>query len=363
MNILHAECSLNWGGQEYRTLLEHLYLNTHGHHSWLMCHPQSKLYQKALEALAPNIVPINLTKVWRVDIAISIYRFCRRNAINVINTHGSRDSTLSIPSMLLGIPLIRNRQIINPVKKASSYQRLCTHVIASAEEIKRSMVAAGISSEKITVIGEGVDLEEFNPQVEFDYLRHEFNLNVQDRIILNIGMIRPDKGQQYYLEAANLLLKSHSELKFFLIGESGDDNQLEHQLRTKIKAYGMEDNVILTGYRQDIPAFMNLADLVVVSSLAEAQSRIVPQAFASGKTVVATHIGGLPELVQDGKNGLLVPVENPQAMADAILSIVYDDQLKRELEQNAYQFAQTHLSFKTMMDRILETYARFIKSD
>jgi len=359
MNILHTECSLNWGGQEYRTLLEHNYLNAHGHHSWLMCHPQSKLYQKALEAQSPNIVSINLTKVWRIDVAISIYRFCRRHAIDVINTHGSRDSTLCIPSMLLGVPLIRNRQIINPVKKASSYQRLCTHVIASAQEIKRSMVAAGVGSEKITVIGEGVDLEEYNPHVEFDYLRHEFNLNVKDRVIVNIGMIRPDKGQQYYLEAANLLLKSHPELKFFLIGESGDDKQWEHQLRTKIKDYGMEDNFILTGYREDISAFMNLADLIVVSSLAEAQSRIVPQAFASGKTVVATRIGGIPELVQNGKNGLLVPVEDPQAMTEAIASIIYDNQLKLQLEQNACQFAQIHLAFKTMMNRILETYARF----
>jgi glycosyltransferase involved in cell wall biosynthesis len=362
MNILHTECGLNWGGQEYRTLLEHLYLNANGHQSWLMCQPKSKLYQKALEAQAPNIVPINLTKAWRVDVAISIYRFCRRNVINIINTHGSRDSTLSIPCMLLGIPLVRNRQIINPVKKASSYQRLCTHVIASAGEIKRSMLAAGVSDEKITVIGEGIDLVEFNPQVNFDYLRQEFNLGIDDRVIVNIGMIRPDKGQRYYLEAANLLLKSHPELKFFLIGESGDDKQLEHELRTKIKDYGIEDNFIMTGYRQDIPEFMNLADLVVISSLAEAQSRIVPQAFALGKTVVATNIGGLPELVQNGKNGLLVPAENAQAMAEAIALIIDDSKLKRELEQNAYQFAQTHLSFQTMMDCILETYARFTKA-
>jgi glycosyltransferase involved in cell wall biosynthesis len=360
MNILHTECGLNWGGQEYRTLLEHLYLNANGHRSWLMCHPESPIYRNALALGAPNVVPVNLRRTWRIDIAFSIYAFCLRHGIDVINTHGSRDSTLCLPSFMLGIPLIRSRQVIHPIQKCFSYKYVCSHLIVSAVKIQALLENSGVPKEKISAVDEGVDLQEFHPGQDVGNLREEFKLGDQDTVIVNVGMLREDKGQKYFLDAANLLLKDYPTLKFFLVGGSSGDPILESELRGKICEYGIGDNFIMTGYRQDIADFMRLADFIVIASTEEAQSRIAPQAFASGKTVVSTDVGGLPEVVKDGENGLLVPAKDAGALARAMSTLLQDHTLKDRLKKNAYHYAQERLSISSMMDKILQIYGSFV---
>jgi glycosyltransferase involved in cell wall biosynthesis len=131
-------------------------------------------------------------------------------------------------------------------------------------------------------------------------------------------------------------------------------------LHALIKQYDLEKNIFITGYREDIAAFTHLADLVVVASIGtEAQSRVVPQAFATRKTVVSTDTGGLMELVKDGHNGLIIPPKNAAAMAAAISRILDDRQLKLKLENNAFELAKHCLSFDTMMINTLELYESF----
>jgi len=206
MNILHTECSMNWGGQEYRTVLENIFLNQNNHHSWVMCHPDSKLYHKGKE-LGAKVVGLDLSSIFRIDIAFKILFFCKKHKVDIINSHGSKDSTLSFISFMFGIPLIRSRQITNPIKKKLSYEYGNTHIIAAAEAIRKILINKGISENKISVIGEGVDLKEFNPCVKSEYLRKEFNIQENEQVVVNVGMIRGDKGQQIYLEAARLILK------------------------------------------------------------------------------------------------------------------------------------------------------------
>jgi len=356
MNILHTECSMNWGGQEFRTALEVNYLNNSQHKSWLLCHPNSQLYKKG-KSLGTNVMAMDLTCLWRVDIAIKIWIFCLKNNIDIINTHGSKDSTLCLVSYFFGIPIVRSRQITNPIKKTFAYKYGCKHIMAAAHVIKNSLVKAGVNENKITVVGEGVDLDEFNPDVASAYLKSEFAIADEDEVVVNIGMIREDKGQIYFLEAARIILEQKKTIKFFTIGEGVGNRKLEKQLQMLIKQYGLERNFFITGYREDIAAFTHLADLLVVASIGtEAQSRIVPQAFATRKTVVVTDVGGLTELVKDEQNGLVIPPENALAMADAILKILEDLTLKQKFENNAYELAKRCLSFDSMMNDTLELY-------
>lgn len=359
MNILHTECSMNWGGQEFRTALEAVYLNQHGHKSWLLCHSNSQLYKKG-KAVGANVIAMDLTRSWRVDIAIRILFFCLKNRVDVINTHGSNDSTLCLISYFFSIPLVRSRQITNPIKNILAYKYGCTHIIAAAHVIKKKLVSASINKDKITVVGEGVDVNEFNPAVDSAYLRTEFALADSDNVVINIGMIREDKGQVYFLEAARIILAQKKAIKFFIIGEGTGNKNLEKQLHALIKQYSLEKNIFITGYREDIAAFTHLADLVVVASIGtEAQSRVVPQAFATRKTVVSTDTGGLTELVKDEYNGLVIPPKNAVAMAAAVLRILDDPQLKQKLESNALELAKHSLSFDAMMANTLKLYESF----
>jgi glycosyltransferase involved in cell wall biosynthesis len=347
---------MNWGGQEFRTVLESIYLNEHHHNSWLLCDENSEIYKKG-KLLGLNVIAMNLTKAWRIDIAIKILFFCLKNRIDIINTHSAKDSTLCLLSYFFGIPIIRSRQISNQINKLLSYKYACTHIMAAAQVIKNNLITSGINKDKITVIGEGVDTNQFNPNVDCSYLKTEFSISDNDRIIVNIGMIREDKGQIYLLEAARIIIKQRKDIKFFIIGE-GIGNKIELQkLHNFIKQHKLENNIFMTGYREDIAQFTQLADLVVVASIGtEAQSRVVPQAFATQKTVVSTNTGGLTELVKHEHNGLVVAPKDAQAMANAISRLLSDNTLQQKLAANAFEFAQSNLSFDNMMTKTIALY-------
>jgi len=362
MNVLHTECSMNWGGQEYRTTLENEYLNENGHNSWIMCHEKSEFFKKANELNAKNIVKMNLSKSWRLDVAFKILFFCLKNKIDVINSHGSKDSLLSIICFLYGIPLVRSRQITNDIRKASSYKYLCTHIMAAAQAIKDMLIKKGVPKENVTVVGEGINLKEYNPHLDSIYLKEEYGIDENDNVIVNIGMIRDDKGQEYFLEAANELLKENKNYKFFILGEGTKERTLEKHLKSLIKKYNIENNFFMPGYRDDIANFTHLSDIVVVASIGtEAQSRIVPQAFATKRTVVSTNIGGLTELVDNETNGLVVNPKDSKSMARAIDRLINNKEFRDELANNGYEFALKNLSIETMMQKTLDLYTKLIK--
>jgi glycosyltransferase involved in cell wall biosynthesis len=351
---------MNWGGQEFRTVLENIYLNQQQHKSWLLCHPDSQIYKKG-KLLGVNVIAMNLSQSWRIDRAFRILLFCLINKIDIINTHSSKDSTLCLISYFFGISVIRSRQITNPIKKNIAYKYGCSHIMAAAQFIKNSLIDVGINENKITVIGEGVDMCEFNSEINSAYLKNEFSIADNDKVIINIGMIREDKGQIYFLEAARIILAQDNAIKFFIIGEGTDSKILENKLNALIKEYGLENNIFITGYRNDIAEFTHLADLIVVASIdTEAQSRVVPQAFATAKTVVSTDTGGLTELVKNEHTGLVIPPKNADAMAAAILRLLNDSPLRQKLENNAFEFAKQYLSFNVMMDKTLALYESVI---
>ena len=364
MKILHTESSMHWGGQEFRTLLEHHYLNNHGHESWLACHPDSRLYQKAFAMDTKNLIAVNLSKSWRLDVAMRLWLTGHLKKIDIINSHSAKDSLLCLPAYLLGMPLVRSRQITNAIRKKFSYSHGCTHVLAAADVIKSMLIDAGVIPQKITVIGEGVDLQEFHPKVNSAYLRKEFKLHPNDKVIINIGMIRADKGQKYFLDAAIRILKLRSDVKFFLIGEATEASKpFERELIEMINEHHLNDHFIMTGYRNDIAAFIHLSDFVVVASIGtEAQSRIVPQSFATSKTIVTTDTGGLTELVSHGINGLVVPPKDAEAMSEAILKLLNDPPLKKSLENAAYKMAVEQLSFEQMMNKTIVLYSQLISN-
>ena len=115
MNILHTECGLNWGGQEYRTLIEAQWLNRHGHRAWIACDPRSEFFRRGNERGAP-VVAVSMRS--NVDLfgLSSLWKFCRWKKVDVIHTHGPKDSWLCFPLHLAGYPVVRSRHTTVPIK-------------------------------------------------------------------------------------------------------------------------------------------------------------------------------------------------------------------------------------------------------
>lgn len=347
---------MNWGGQEYRTLLQSVWMNENGHRSWVGCNPESKIYQVGKE-MGVDVIPFDFSKSYRILTTIKCYKFCRDKGVNLINSHGSRDSLICAPLNFLGFPIIRSRHISSRIKRTFLYKHCCKNIITTADIIKKMLVDLGVSASKIFVIGGFVDLTKFSPLNDASKIRDEFQVSPDTVLLTNVGMLRGDKGQMFFLEAADILLKKGYDLKFLLVGEGVKDRKHERLLSSRVRELGIEDRFIMTGYRTDIPDILSASDIVVIASTGvEAQSQVVPQAFASKRAVVATTVGGLPEQIEDNKTGLLVEPGDSQCMADGMERLIKDVDLRRTLAEGGYKLAVRELSFDKMMEKSLEAY-------
>jgi glycosyltransferase involved in cell wall biosynthesis len=362
MNILHTECGLNWGGQEYRTLIEAKWLNQNGHRSWIACDPRGELFKRGSAQNGP-MLPVSMRSNADFKGISTLRKFCRNQKIDIVHTHGPKDSWMCFPLYVRGVPIVRSRHVTVPIKPGIQhsfiYRNGCRRVIATADIIKQTLVNVNkLDPQRVDVVGEGVSLEEYHPSIDRMTFRKEWGVPAEAPCMGIIAMMRGDKGHHFFLDAAFEVLKTHPDARFFMIGEGIGGKRVERELRDRIQAAN-ENRVIMTGYRWDIPQIIAALDIVVIASIeVEAQSRIAPQTFACKRALIATKVGGIPELVTDGVNGLLVPPSDPQAMARAMRKLLDDPILREKMADAGHQTAKEKLSIEKMMEDTLAVYQR-----
>jgi glycosyltransferase involved in cell wall biosynthesis len=365
VNILYVESSRSWGGQEYRTCLEINWLNAHGHQAWLICNPNSQLHAKASE-LGTRLVPMPLQN--RLDPLCSwrLWRFCRRNQIDLVKTYSSKDHWICLPLYLCGIPLSRARCITDAIgsrSRAFIYKHGCSQIVADASVIKRQLVEEhGLDPAKIEVIGSAVDLERFKPPRDRTKFRREIGVPSHAPLIGNVGMIRPDKGQLELVKAAPLVLDKFPDARFVIVGQGTGILKRGINVRNAIDRAGLADKIIMAGYRWETPDVYAACDMVVIASLrTEASPIVLREAFASGRPVIATKVGDIAEIVQDRENGLLIEPGNPPALAAAIMEFISDPQLAAHCAGNGLRYATKNFSFDHMMEAKLRADLKVLK--
>lgn len=360
MNILHVESSLNWGGQEQRTLLETQWLNENGHQAWIACNPDSELRRRG----GSVCIPVAMRGSFHPTASAQLATLCRQRAIDVVHAHSPKDAWICSALHFAGQPVVRSRQITNPVKARWSrsivYRRGCARVIASADCIRQDLIARNqVPPGRISVVGEGVDLAKFHPGVDGTALRAEFGITPDQVLFGLVAMIRPEKRHLVLIEAAREVLQSHPAARFALVGEGTGRREFETTVRHRLRElFGDERHgpVFMTGFRTDMPNVMAALDVLVIPSVAEAQSLVAPQAFATRRAVIASNIGGLPELVRDGESGLLVPPGDPVALAGAIERLCDDRALRSRLAASGHAFALENLALDRKMAESLAIY-------
>ena len=354
MNILYVESSRSWGGQEYRTCLEINWLNAHGHQAWLICNPDSQVHSKASE-LGTRLVTIPLRS--RVDLSGSwrLWKFCRRNKIELLKTYSSKGHWLCLPLYLCGIPLSRARCITDPIStkgRAFVFKHGCSQIVADASVIKRHLVEEHhINPAKVEVIGSAVDLEKFKPPGDRIKFRREIGVDDDIPLIGNVGMIRPDKGQLVLVEAARLVLEQRPDARFVIVGQGTGILKRGINVRNAIDQTGLADKIIMAGYRWDTPNVYAACDMIVIASLhTEASPIVLREAFACGRPLIATKVGDIPEIVQHRHNGLLIEPGDSRMLADGIMEFIRDPKLAAFCATNGLRYATEHFSFDKMME-------------
>ncbi len=213
-----------------------------------------------------------------------------------------------------------------------------------------------MASTKVKVVPLGTDLHRFDPSLDSQLdARSYFNLPQDYRIIGVLGRLDPGKGQEVFLRALQNVVKHHPRSMFVIAGDetAGEPGYKKH-LEKVCREIGADQNVKFIPFTDDVPRFMAALDIFVLPSFAETYGLVVIEAMAMEKPVIATNAGGVPEILVNGKTGLLVEPRNTAAIADAIVKILDDEKLRDNLARAARQDALRRFSMDACVDALLD---------
>lgn len=362
LSIVHSECSLGWGGQEIRVFNEMKAFGERGYEVILCAPPESKIFQKASAAGIETVA----ASFERRDYPSSIFqlkRFFQKRRIDVVNTHSSRDGWVAgIAARWAGVPLvIRSRHIEvdypNRLMSRIAFGKLPHHVLTTSEKISQRLIQElGLNPDRVTCVPTGIDLRRFHPGVART-VRQELGFGEDQILVGMISVLRSWKGHDYFLEAAQKIAVDFPNVHFLITGEGPRRRRIEELCRT----LGIEKRATFLGHREDVPEVLAALDILVLPSFAhEGVPQIILQAQATGKAVIGTRVGGIPEVIQDGETGLLCEPKDAKDLEKKIRALLDNPERRRALGEKAEKKAQANYGIDRMCERLEAIYARYI---
>lgn len=316
---------------------------------------------------------LNFRGYWDLAAWWRFYRFLRGKQIDLIRTYGLKAHIIGrIVGRLAGVRVnITSVRSTDPWRKW--YHVLLDRLTSGLTDLYISNSEAGrlithqreqIALSKILTIPNGIDLAVFNPAQIPQYrrsLRQEFGIDATAPVIGFVANFRKMKGHATLVDALPRIREQFPTIRCLFVGETFvKEPDYEAELRQSVCAKGLDQVVVFTGVRHDIPAVLSLCDVFVSSSLWEGLPTAILEAMAMQRPVVATAVGGTPELVEEHVTGLFIPAQNPGALADAVLALLRDPEYAQRLGQAGYARVQRMFSLKAVVAQTEAIYARLL---
>lgn len=247
----------------------------------------------------------------------------------------------------------KSKRLQSVAYKAAEIVNYFTVVSANLKHFFTS--ETGIHKDKIQIIRNGVDTEKFNPDSNHNELEKLIPSGFQGRVLISVGRLTEAKDYTNLFNALKLL---KDKLDYFLVIIG--DGEKKKDLSEWIKNNHLEDRVVLAGTKTNIEKYFNKADLFVLSSQREGLPMVILEAMASGVPVIATSVGGIPELIDHNHNGVLVPPQNSKALADEIYRVCMDESFRESIKANAIKTIDKDYSLKTITENYIKLYKEII---
>ncbi len=225
-------------------------------------------------------------------------------------------------------------------------------LIAVSKSIVRKIAEERGSATPVSLIYNGVDLQRYDHQQPCCTLSQEYGIPQGAPIVGVIARLEPEKGHRTLLDAWPIVLRAVPEAWLLVVGEGSECEAL----KARAQALGIADRVVFTGRRDDVPAVTAALDVAVLPSYREAQGLSVLEAMALGRPVVASNVGGIPEMIEDGVSGLLVPPADPSALANAIARLLLDHPYADLLARRGHDQTHDRFCVELMVRAISELY-------
>lgn len=302
---------------------------------------------------------------------IEIYRFIKKNKIHIVHTHSSKAGILG----RIAARFARIKYIIHTVHGWSfnDYQLWLSRrfflelerlsgrfsdrlVVVSSYDRQKGIENRIGYNHKYNLIRYGINYSEFQRNESATKIKEELGIGDKDLVITNISCFKPQKSLLDFIKLAALVKHSFREVKFLLVGEG----VLRQDIERLILQLNLEKEVILTGWRRDIPAILSATDVLVLTSLWEGLPIVVLEAMTSACPVVATSCGGISEVIVEGKTGFLVEPSDINKMYEKLIILLKDGVLRKTLGKNAKDSLDSDFSLDQMVNRYQNLYKNLI---
>lgn len=335
--ILHIATALTWRGGEQQ--LAYLVQELNGQYEqFVLCTRGSAMEKFCLEN---NISVFRQRKRSGLDLfyAKRIQLICKNQKIDLCHLHDAHAHSFAILAADLfrnKCPLVLSRRVDFPIKNkwtsAHKYNHPAIAAILCVSQAIAEITGRGIKDKsKIKTVYSGIDLSKFS--AKSGLLRRDLNLSDDVFLVGNTSALADHKDYFTFLDVAEQVLEASTNVKFIIFG----DGPMKREIVDYAKSKKHAEDIIFTGFRDDIPQVLADLDLFFISSKTEGLGTSILDAFATMVPVVATAAGGIPELVENKKTGLLLEVGDRKGLSEAILSLIKDADLAKSLAQNAYE--------------------------
>ena len=356
LRILHTESSLGWGGQEIRVLTEAAGVARHGHRVLLAAPREARIHAEAarfgVEAVALPIGRKGLRGV------LALRRLLATHAVDVVNTHSSTDSwlaALALRTMAHAPALVRTRHISAPVPRNRAtrwlYGVASDRIVTTGERLRAQVTQeSGVAPARVVSIPTGIDLGRFHPG-DRAQARRELGLDAEAPLVGIVATLRSWKGHRFLLDALASL--ERPALRLAIVG----DGPQREALGAQVDRLGIGERVLFAGNRDDVAPWMRAFDVFCLPSYAnEGVPQSLMQAMACGLPVITTAVGSIPEIVTDGINGVVVPVQDTQALARALAALLDDPARRAALGARALADARERFGEERMVERMIDVF-------
>ena len=297
-----------------------------------------------------------------------IRRYIREQQIDLVHTHGVRANLIGRPAAKReGLPVVTTfhsvlRYDYDRAWKATLARLLTMQgnhytdkFIAISHAIGGDLRQMRIDPERIQVIHSGLDTTKFKSRRDPDQLKEQLGLSPERLTYTMVARLHPVKGHRYFLTAARRLVDAGIPAQFLLIGEGISRPEIEAQ----VKELGLESLVYMPGYYSEVEDIYRLSDVLCVPSLMEGLGLVILEGMYFGVPIIASRVGGIPELIEDGKNGLLIPPADAEALYEAMYKMACHPELMQELAQEGRRRVQ-QFTVETMARQVEECYAQLL---
>jgi glycosyltransferase involved in cell wall biosynthesis len=352
VHIVHTESSQGWGGQEIRILSESEGLCARGHRVTVAAPASARVHVEAKRrGLETANLPLGRKSLRGV---VALRRWLATHPADVINTHSSTDSwivAVACSTLKAAPAIVRTRHVSVPIANNAASRWLYTgatrHIVTTGETLRRQLIDENrFPPECITSVPTGIDAERFLPG-DRAAARTATGLDADQIFIGIVATLRSWKGHRYLIDAFSRL--DDDRLGLVIVGGGPQRETIQAQ----VASLGLGGRVVLAGDQGDVLPWLQSLDIFVLPSYAnEGVPQALVQAMLCGLPCVTTDIGAIPEAARDGETAVVVPAQDPEALADALASLIVNPNLRERLGAAARAHCIARFGYAAMLERM-----------